>query len=295
MTSSAAASTAGGTATLATPGATARGVLRSGGPSTPFTVALPANASCPSDTAHSGYHVYSYLVPKGTQLSAVRFVGLPSTGYGLVDAEGTYYGPVNTAMGTGQIIGIPNDFEWGPLVRSSRGILALSTLLGGANHGVWEAGIACANTHGQLTRYWNTQVTFTAATNATADGRGFTWQAAPGGASAGSASPTATGSPAGAATAAGAAPAPTTAGATGSTGYVATTGGRGRAGASGGTVRSSGGTTPAAVGGSPAASDVPVVAAAAGAAALGLAAGLVLLLRRNTRSGSASAVRGSLR
>ena len=30
--------------------------------------------------------------------------------------SGTYYGPVNTAIGTGQITEIPNDFEWAPMI-----------------------------------------------------------------------------------------------------------------------------------------------------------------------------------
>ena len=160
--SPAAASTVGGTATIAAPGATARGALGAGGSSTMFTVALPANASCPADTAHHGYHVYSYLVPKGTDLSAVKFIDFPSRGYGLVDTAGSYYGAINTALGTGQIIGIPNDFEWGPLAGSDGGAVPLSKLVGGPSHGVWEAGIACATTRGALARYWNTQVTFTA-------------------------------------------------------------------------------------------------------------------------------------
>jgi hypothetical protein len=298
ITSSAAASTVAGTATVAAPGATARGVLRSGGASTPFTVALPANASCPSDTAHSGYHVYSYLVPKGTELSSVRFVNLPSTGYGLMDAEGSYYGPVNTAMGTGQIIGIPNDFEWGPLVNPGRGLLTVSTLVGGANHGVWEAGIACATTRGTLSRFWNTQVTFTVATGVA---NGFTWQAVPGAFTVSSPQPsTAAGAAAAAGsgttpTASAATPAQASGGSAGAAGHVADGGrGSGHLGASGGATGSSGNSTPGTVTSSPAGSDVPV-AVVAGAAVLALAAGLLLLLRRNARTGSATAVRGSVR
>ena len=57
-----------GVATISQPGATAEAPLSSGGASTPFTLALPPHAACPGDTAHSGYHVYSYLVPAGTNL-----------------------------------------------------------------------------------------------------------------------------------------------------------------------------------------------------------------------------------
>ncbi len=172
-----AAAAVNGVATIARPGETVEAPLHSGGGSTPFTVALPANAACPGDTAHSGDHVYSYLVPAGTDLSDVTFVNFPSTGYGLVNNSGTYYGAINTAEDTGQIIGIPNDFEWGPLVTSDGGALPLTTLVGGSNHGVWEAGIACANTHGAVVAHWSTQVTFTQDASSI---DGLSWRAIPG-------------------------------------------------------------------------------------------------------------------
>lgn len=180
---SAATGPAAGTATITAPGgatahgATAAPALGSGSADTPFTVTLPANAACPGDTAHRGYHVYSYLVPAGTNLASVTFVNFPSKGYGLVNSFGRYYGAINTAENTGQIIGIPNNFEWGPLVTSGGGRLPISTLIDGPNQGVWEAGIACANTHGVVTTNWNTQVTFSAGGHTTS---GLTWKATPG-------------------------------------------------------------------------------------------------------------------
>jgi hypothetical protein len=162
-----------GTAVLAVPGGTASSPLPSGSSSTPFTVALPPRAACPGDTAHDGYRVYSYLVPKGTDLSSVTFVDDPSTGYGLV-AGGRYYGAIDTAIHTGQIIGIPNDFEWGALF--SR--VPLSALLDGPSGGVWETGLACADARGTLSNAWNAQVTFVAQPG---DAHGFAWTTAPGG------------------------------------------------------------------------------------------------------------------
>ena len=96
---------------------------------TPFTVTLPANAACSGDTACAGYHVYSYLVPKGTAVSSVTFTEFPSTGYGFVNNIGTYYGAANTAATTGQVISIPNNFQWAPLVSARRrcGLAARST------------------------------------------------------------------------------------------------------------------------------------------------------------------------
>ncbi len=170
------AASAGGVATLAPPGDTAATPLRSGGSASLFTVALPARASCSGDTAHDGYHVYSYLERKGTDLSTVRFVQGPSAGYGIVNTTSTYYGAINTAFKTGQIVGVPNDFTWGSLVRSGGGPLALSQLLYDGSTGVWETGLACATAHGAVSNDWNTQVTFDADAG---DARGFDWTVDP--------------------------------------------------------------------------------------------------------------------
>jgi hypothetical protein len=176
--SPASASTLNGVATTASPGSLA--YLASGGSDTLYTVALPANAACTGDTASHGYHVYSYLVKKGTNVATTKFGEAgPSQGLGIFDSTGSYYGPVNTAQTTGQIIGIPQDFEWGPVV-SGDGLL--STILYSGTTGVWEGGLACANSSGVLTDNWNTQITFTAKST---DPHGFVWSAVPGVVSAG--------------------------------------------------------------------------------------------------------------
>ncbi len=173
----ASASTLNGIATISSPGGTTP--LTSGSSTAAFTVALPAQAACDADTAAHGYHVYSYLVHKGTTLSGVTFIGFPSAGFGLVDNTGTYYGAVNTATTTGQIVSVPNNFEWGPLV--SGGGVTLSQLLytgsGTSASGIWEAGLACANSSGILADNWNTEVIFNAKAGAP---NGFTWTAVPG-------------------------------------------------------------------------------------------------------------------
>ncbi len=157
--------------------------LLSGGSTTPFTVELPANAACSGDTATDGYHVYSYLVPEGTDVTTLDFNGAnpPSQSFGFVNDIGTYYGPENTAPTTGEIIDIAadGDFEWAPLL--TKGV-PLNTLLdGGTTPGTWEAGLLCANSKstpaGAVTDNWNTQVTFTASTS---DPNGFVWAATPG-------------------------------------------------------------------------------------------------------------------
>ncbi len=176
---SAGASTLDGVATKASPG-TSR-YLDSGGPKTEFTVSLPAQAACSGDSQSDGYRVFSYLVEPSVNITTVTFHGgLPDSSaheYGLVEADGTYWGDKNTAPTTGQVIDVPNDFEWGLLVGDDG--VALHTLLyqDGDTRGVWEAGIACTIGTGPVTDYWNTQVTFTASSS---QPNHFSWSAVPG-------------------------------------------------------------------------------------------------------------------
>jgi len=164
------ASTLDGTATITNPSLVP---ISSGGSTTEFSVALPAGADCSGDTATDGYHVYSYLVQQGTSITGITFTTHPSEGLGLVNNTGVYYGPVNTAINTGQIISIPTNFEWAPLLSDGA---TLAQLLYSGSSGVWEAGLACANSSGVLTDYWNTQVTFTASGS---DPNGFVFSVVP--------------------------------------------------------------------------------------------------------------------
>src|SRR3984957_11486805 len=121
------ASTLNGTATITD---ASLNPLSSGGSTTQFSLPLPANAACTGHTATGGYHVYSYLVPQGTDITTITFTTHPSTGFGIVNNTGVYYGPVNTAINTGQIVSIPTNFEWGPWV-SSDGVPVSSFLYTG--------------------------------------------------------------------------------------------------------------------------------------------------------------------
>jgi hypothetical protein len=157
-----------GTATITDPNTNLP--LSSGGSTTVFTVDLPAQAACSKDTANNGYHVFSYLVTASTNISTLTFgTGAPSSGYGLADGSG-YYGSANTAPTTGEVINIPNDFEWADTLN----IGASAATLDGGSHATWEAGLACANPAGTLTDNWNTPVTFT---KSTSDPHGFVWTA----------------------------------------------------------------------------------------------------------------------
>jgi hypothetical protein len=142
--------------------------LRSGGSATSYGIALPAGASCPGDTAHDQYRVYSYLIPAGVALSSVSYKGdLPHRYYGFI-AYGAYFGAVNTAEGTGQIIGIPPAFTFSRLTPSE-------LFNGGTtSSATWEGGIACVNAHGVATDAWNTQFRFVPDAK---DPGGFRWTA----------------------------------------------------------------------------------------------------------------------
>ncbi|HUA95894.1 MAG TPA: hypothetical protein VMB82_10240 [Acidimicrobiales bacterium] len=165
------AATLGGTATIVDPSGTA---LAQGGSATMFSVTLPAGAACSGDTATGGYHVYSYLVEAGTPITSLTFTSHPSTGFGLVNNTGIYYGPINTAVTTGQVLTLPTNFEWAPLLTDG---LELSALLYSGSTGVWETGIACAQSSGTLSDYWNNEVTFAASSS---DPNGFVWSDVPG-------------------------------------------------------------------------------------------------------------------
>jgi len=161
-----------GTANITKPGSLA--VLDSGGPSTSYGILLPAGARCPGDTAHDGYHVFSYLVPKGVSPASISFkTGVPNRYYGFISA-GTYIGAVNTALNTGEIVGLPSNFTFSRWTRSD-------LIPAGATDATWEGGIACADIHGVPTNYWGAQITFRASSS---DSGGYTWtvdQKAPGG------------------------------------------------------------------------------------------------------------------
>ncbi len=153
-----------GAEVIVTPGTTH--ALGSGGSATPYGVVLPAGASCPGDTAHDGYHVFSYLVPQGTSVDGVSFrTGTPSKGYGYISA-GTYVGAINTAESTGQIVGLPTSLVW---TRLTPKLLFPD----GGHSATWNGGIACADTHGAVTSTWNSTLAFTADSS---DPGGFTWK-----------------------------------------------------------------------------------------------------------------------
>jgi hypothetical protein len=153
-----------GSETITQPGVSTP--LSSGGSATEYGVLLPAGASCPGDTAHKGYRVYSYLVPQGVPLTRVSFKGdFPDRYYGYI-AEGAYYGAINTDEGTGEVPTLPTEFTWSRL--TTKDLFA-----DGVSSAVWDGGIACATAGGVVTNYWNSEIQFTASSS---DPGGFTWK-----------------------------------------------------------------------------------------------------------------------
>jgi len=139
--------------------------LDSGGSSTPFGLLLPSGARCPGDTAHHGYHVFSYLVPQRVSPASVRFTSVPDRGLGLFAVGGVYFGALNTAEYTGQIVDLPGELTFARL--------SPSLLFSFGDHAAtWNAGLACATSNGVVTSYWNARIRFSASAR---DQRGFTW------------------------------------------------------------------------------------------------------------------------
>jgi len=160
--SAGAAATDAGSAEITLPGQAV--ALRSGGSATPFGLVLPAGARCPGDTAHKGYHVFTYLVPAATAPATVRFTSIPLEGLGIF-THGVYVGALNTAEYTGQIVDLPATLSWSRLTPAR--------LFRGSEAGaVWNGGIACVDSHGVVATYWNARVAFRASHT---DPGGFTW------------------------------------------------------------------------------------------------------------------------
>jgi hypothetical protein len=139
-------------------------LLGGGGSQTNFGLRLPDGARCAGDSAHQGYREWSYLVPKGTDLSTISFVGpLPQPGLGF-DAAGEFFGPAFTEPITGAV-------RLAPAFSFARWTAA-DLLPRGATTSVWEGGIACSTPKGTMSSYWNAEFVFTATAS---DPLGFSW------------------------------------------------------------------------------------------------------------------------
>jgi hypothetical protein len=144
--------------------------LDAGGSATLYGVWLPDNARCSGDTEHQEYHIFSFLFRKGISPTDVSFkTGVPA-GFGTdgrlgLFADGEYVGALNTAPGSGEVVGLPESYTWTRLTPKY-----LFTT--GQSKQTYEGGIACANKNGVVTNYWGAQIVFTASKT---DPGGFTW------------------------------------------------------------------------------------------------------------------------
>jgi hypothetical protein len=143
--------------------------LNAGGSQTTWSITLPKLAACSGDTANQAYHVFGYIVPLSVDPATVTYdANGPTTGFPLVDTTGSPFVNSNTAIGTGQVVTIP-DFNWaffGTADKSPPAVL---------NPGQYNVGIACAKPDNTTDKFWNVVETFTA--NA-GDPNGETWTAA---------------------------------------------------------------------------------------------------------------------
>jgi len=144
--------------------------LDSGGSTTPYGVWLPDNARCSGDTEHEQYHVFTFLFPKALPPTEVSFkTGVPQ-GFGTGGrlgffSGGQYVGALNTAPGTGQVVGLPQSYSWTRLTPKY-------LFPGGATSATFDGGVACANRDGVVTNYWDTEIVFKTSTS---DPGGYTW------------------------------------------------------------------------------------------------------------------------
>ena len=164
--------TASGAATasqalVVTPGTTRP--LRSGGSATPFALALPAGARCPSDsTAPPYYQIGSYFDPRGVDPASILFKGLlPDRGLWLY-AIGAPFEGFPVMKGTAQVQ-LPGSF-------SLSRFRAEQVFTSGGATAAWDAGVVCATGAGRVATYWNVRLTLT---RTATDPHGFTWVAAP--------------------------------------------------------------------------------------------------------------------
>lgn len=163
-----------------------------------FTIVLPSMAACDADTATGGYHVYSYVIngPLSSAALTTYLQGLnpnndfPTKYLQLTDNGGNFYAAQNTAIGTGQVVSIPLNFDFGVL-NSDLSNFGMPTLAGTTQ----EVGLLCATADNIVKDYWNQEVTFTASGT---DPGGFTWT--PGVSGVGSGTTTTTTAPGGGST-----------------------------------------------------------------------------------------------
>lgn len=144
---------AAGKVTITQPASSAR--ITRGGSSTPFTMRLPDNASCPGDSADDDYRVQSFLVPDGVDPGTVRY---KSQGPDVPNAWAVYK-VTTSAYIQEQTADAKEMGDPGP-------ILALPALFFGVFDGAllpgkYHMGVACS-LYNETVKYWATDIEFKA-------------------------------------------------------------------------------------------------------------------------------------
>jgi hypothetical protein len=138
--------------------------INSGGSATLYGINVPSGSKCQGDTAHDGYSVFTYMVPKGTDPASETYTDVPAKGFGLIASE-QYVGGLATDPISGDLQSMPGNFTFSRLTPA--------ILFGnGATSATFEAGVACVRRGGFTSAYWNVEVVFT---RSTTDPGGFVW------------------------------------------------------------------------------------------------------------------------
>ncbi len=149
-------------------------LLSGGGTAEQFTLVNPTFAACSGDSANDGYRIQSYVVPAAINPETLTFDSngpIPAgTGAALRvplfnSVNGVPFVDRNTAVETGQIVGVPA-FSFAVFGAEGGTIVPAGT---------YNVGLACtlgSASATQLDKYWNVQINVT---TAAADPGGFTW------------------------------------------------------------------------------------------------------------------------
>lgn len=141
-----------GSATVVAPGGSA---LDRGGSGTPFTLELPAGASCPGDSANDDYRIQSFVVPADVDPGGLTYESTKPAGEGLwalyaVSSDPFVQGLTAIAVDPGD----PGLIDQMPTFDFA--VFPPGTLAEGVN----RIGIACT-LYNETVQYWDTEIDLT--------------------------------------------------------------------------------------------------------------------------------------
>lgn len=146
---------------------TSDAALTRGGSATPFTMRLPDNATCPGDSADDDFRVDSFLVPRATDISTMRFKSQgPQVPGGWAIYKTTTSPFISEFTDDAEKKGDPGSIL--PLPPLSFGVFTSGELAPGE----YVMGVSCS-LFGEVKRYWSTDIALVA--DATDKPAGIRW------------------------------------------------------------------------------------------------------------------------